>query len=653
MNQLPEQNGKKSFQFARYWTIRGFTASLIVITALLPVISALSINFWLDGNYEWRAAALELGVACLTLAIIAYPAFYLLNWESDQAQRWSETQQDFRLLIDQAVDMVFLISIDGQIKEVNQKACDALGYRKQELKELSTFDLDVDCYLHRHPKLVNLMRQGETVTYETNYRTHSGIKIPVECRVRMASWLEKPHYIEFVTDISHRLEVEKEIDESREALEKTRNLLELRIAEHSSEIKKQKQSRAMAERYANSIQNYLEKLIDSMPSGIIAVDDKYRVMQWNSEAEKMTNVSARMAIGEKLSNLFPELDIQIKNATNNHLLLHQNVSFQFKTQVNHEPRTLDVMIYPIFTLREEEQGEVIRIDDITEKLKIDETLVQTEKMLSLGGLAAGMAHEINNPLGAILQSTQNIKRRLSLDLPRNRKIAEELNLDLMALQEYLSRQRIIDFLGGILKSGERAAEIVGDMLSFARPANQESTLIDLSETLDAAVRLSAKDYNQRKKFDFRKIEIRKTYTPETVHVMAQKNQLEQVFLNLLINAAQALAQIGEVDFLPVIELIIRREGDMACVEIIDNGPGMEEETRRRVFEPFFTTKDEKVGTGLGLSVSYFIICEQLGGQLNVESQLGKGCRFSLFLPLVLDTKGKQQYGDEQIELPLL
>ena len=649
-----ESNTKKNtrFQFARYWTIRGFTASLIVIAALLPVISALSISFWLDGEYNWREAALELGVACLTLSLIAYPAFYLLNWESDQAQRWDETQQDFRLLIDQTVDMVFLVSLDGRISEVNQRACESLGYSKAELKNLSILDIDIDCYLHRHPKLVNKMQHGESITYQTRYRSKNGNRVPVESRARMASWLEEPHYLEFVSDISHRLEVEKQIDESREALEKTRNILERRIAEHSSELKRQKQSREMAERYANSIQNYLEKLIDSMPSAIIAVDEDYQVMQWNIEAEKMTNTQAKMAIGEKLSNLFPSLYKHIQSASVNNDLLQQSMNFRFNTRINHENRTLEVMIYPIFTLREEEQGEVIRIDDITEKMKIDETLVQTEKMLSLGGLAAGMAHEINNPLGAIMQSTQNIKRRLSNTLARNQMVAQEVGLSLDSLHHYLEKQRILEFLEGVMVSGERAARIVGDMLSFARPANQESTQVSLQEALDAAVRLSAKDYNQRKQFDFRKIEIRKTYSPLVGRVLAQKNQLEQVFLNLLINAAQALALNTDESFKPLIELIIRREGNMACVEIIDNGPGMDEATRKRVFEPFFTTKDENVGTGLGLSVSYFIVCEQLGGRLSVESQVDKGCRFTIHLPLVISERDSLQPHDEQIELPL-
>ena len=641
-----------SSQFTKHWSVRGFTATLIIIAALLPAASALSINFWLDGYFDWNEAILELGVACMTLALIAYPAFYLLRWEAKQDHLWDENKQDFLLLMDQAVDMVILSTPQGVIKEVNQRACDTLGYSKNELLRMSTLDLDIDCYLHRNPELQRALNDGKDAYYETIFRKKNGEKIPVESRTRITGLLGSPHYIEFISDISHRREAEKRLHQSNQALEKTRNLLEIKVAQHSSEIKKQKHGRKIAEQQFDAIQNYLSKLIDSMPSVIIALDTDDIVMQWNREAEQMTAIHAESAIGNKLSALYPPLDQKIKAAEQQVDLLKQSLTFRFEQEISLSMRTLEVMIYTIFADQAQDQGKVIRIDDVTDKVKIDETLVQTEKMLSLGGLAAGMAHEINNPLGAIMQSAQNIKRRLSRELSRNHTIAEQNNLKIDQMIGFIQQQSIDTFLDGILASGERAAGIVGDMLNFAKPITYESSHVDLIEVLDAAVRLSANDYNQKKQFDFRNIQIRKTYSPNIGQVLAQKNQLEQVFLNLLINAAQAIATATIDGQTPLIELIIRCEGTSAVIEVIDNGPGMEESVRKRVFEPFFTTKDEKTGTGLGLSVSYFIISEQLGGKLSVESQPGKGCRFSIRLPLVDLNNDPESPHDEQIELPL-
>lgn len=652
MQPITSGKNRTRSQFAKQWSVRGLTAALIIIAALLPAASALSINFWLDGYLNWNEAFLELGVACMTLALIAYPAFYLLRWEAEQVSRWDETKQDFLLLMDQAVDMVILSTPQGVIKEINQRACDTLGYSKKELLKMSTLDLDIDCHLHRNPELERDLADGKDVYYETIFRKKNAKKIPVESRARMTGWLGSPHYIEFISDISHRREAEKRLHKSHQALEKTRNLLEIKVAEHSSEIQKQKHGRKIAEQQFDAIQNYLARLIDSMPSVIIALDTDNIVLQWNMEAEKMTAIDAESAIGSKLSELYPTLDQKIKNAKQNGDLLTQNLTFRFEQQISLSIRTLEVMIYTIFADRSQDQGKVIRIDDVTDKVKIDETLVQTEKMLSLGGLAAGMAHEINNPLGAIMQSAQNIKRRLSAELDRNHAIAAQNNMEIGQLVNFIQQQQIDSFLEGILTSGERAASIVGDMLSFAKPTTHEASHVDLIEVLDAAVRLSAKDYNQKKQFDFRNIQIRKTYSPNIGQVFAQKNQLEQVFLNLLINAAQALATKTIDDQPPLIELIIRREGSKAVVEVIDNGPGMDEAVRKRVFEPFFTTKDEKTGTGLGLSVSYFIISEQLEGELSVESQFGRGCRFSIRLPLVISDDDSESSHDEQIELPL-
>ncbi|MDH5433397.1 MAG: PAS domain S-box protein [Gammaproteobacteria bacterium] len=625
---------------------------LIVFAALLPTIGALIVSIWITGKYNWSDFLLELGTASLILSLIIYPIYLLIQFDERKAIQWNKNKQDFRMLIDQVVDMVLLVRYDGTIIDANQQACTKLGYSKEEFAQLSILDIDLECYLHRNPALVDELKLGNNVIYDTFYMSKAGKRIPVESRAKQVNWLDEPHYIEFSTDISHRLAIAEKIDESREMLERTRNTLEQRVAEHTSELRKQMQNREMAERHAVSIQHYLENLIDSMPSAIIAINQSNRIMQWNQEAEHLSGITAKDAHGNLLSEIMPELDEFIADEKRKRSHLSSKFAFQFKLLSHGEKRSFEVMIYPIITLEEEHSGQVIRIDDITEKLKIIEALTQSEKMLSLGGLAAGMAHEINNPLGAIVQSTQNIKRRLFGDLPRNTDISQSLQLEKDKLHSYLEQQNINDFLDGILLSGERAASIITDMLNFARPIKDLKTELSVTEALDTAIRLSEKDYNQKKQYDFRKIKINKTYSPNTHKIMAHKNQLEQVFLNLLTNAAQALGQIREENFKPTIDLMVHQESNAVRIDVIDNGPGMPEATRKRVFEPFFTTKDEKTGTGLGLSVSYFIVCEQLGGKMSVESTPNKGTKFIIHLPLPEKHRNEDDKPGNQFALPI-
>jgi PAS domain S-box-containing protein len=631
--------------------IQRLSLTLIIFASLFPIISRFIIHSWIDETFDWNEMKQALLMMFITLILIAYPTFYLLRWESSQIKRWNSSKQDFILFMEQSIDMVILTNKDGNIKNVNLTSSHTLGYKKKDLLKMSISELDIQ--LKRTLPYYKIQKNDRINPYKTLFRKKNKSTFPVHIRVKQAGWLKNEHYIYFISDISSSQENNKKWVNFNKVLEKKSDFLEARIEEHSSEIKKQRDGREWAEQQFDAIQVYLSKLIDSMPSVIIALDLNQKILQWNKEAEKITGKASIDVIGSSLEKAYPELNREIKKIKHYHDLLQQSIHFRFKQKMALSTKTLDVMIYPIFNEQQIEQSKVIRIDDVTEKLRIDETLVQTEKMLSLGGLAAGMAHEINNPLGAIMQSTQNIKRRLSHDLIRNKSIAEASNISLDKVLNYIEAQKINHFLDGILVSGKRAAEIVGDMLSFARPAAQKSSEIDIIEAIDAAIRLSAKDYNQKKQFDFRNIHLRKNYAPHLGKVMAQKNQMEQVFLNLFINAAQALADNIIKTEPPLIEIIVRKEGKILVIEIIDNGMGMSEAVRKRVFEPFFTTKDEKRGTGLGLSVSYFIITEQLGGQLSVESQLKKGSRFTIRLPIKSYHKRSAHTKNTQIELPLL
>jgi signal transduction histidine kinase len=260
-------------------------------------------------------------------------------------------------------------------------------------------------------------------------------------------------------------------------------------------------------------------------------------------------------------------------------------------------------------------------------------MVQSEKMLSVGGLAAGMAHEINNPLGAILHNVQNIRRRLSPDLPKNLEMAEQTGIELATVNSYLQAREVPQLLDGIQQAGARAAKIVTHMLSFSRRSTRQMAPCDLPALIDQAVEIAGNDFDLAIGFDFKGQAIIRQFDPALGPVPGTANELEQVLLNLLKNAAQAIHQREDDSEPGRIILRTRLNPPWAEIQVEDNGIGMTESVRKRTFEPFFTTKEIGQGTGLGLSVSYFIITNNHKGQMEVQSTLGQGTCFTLRLPL--------------------
>ncbi len=298
-----------------------------------------------------------------------------------------------------------------------------------------------------------------------------------------------------------------------------------------------------------------------------------------------------------------------------------------------EERYEDITIYPLSDVGVE--GVVVRVDDVTQRVRLEEMIVQSEKMMSVGSLAAGMAHEINNPLGAIIQGAQNLDRRLSPQLSANFKVAERWNLDFENLQGYLEERDIFQIIEGISVSGLRAGEIVSNMLGFSRKSCKSSDNHNLSDLLDSSLDLAANEYDLDRKFDFRKIKIKREYGENIPTVFCEGNEIKQVFLNLIKNGAHAMAEKNYTDTEPCLTLRLHYESKMVSVEIEDNGVGIDEACRKRIFEPFFTTKQAGQGTGLGLSVSYFIITDQHKGSMKVLSSPGEWTRFVVKLPVNL------------------
>ena len=293
----------------------------------------------------------------------------------------------------------------------------------------------------------------------------------------------------------------------------------------------------------------------------------------------------------------------------------------------------DLTIYPL--IADGVEGAVIRVDDITEKVRMEEMMIQSEKMLSVGGLAAGMAHEINNPLGGMMQTAGVMQNRLgkNLKMAANVKAAEEAGTNMEVIRQFMESRGIPRMIESINMSGRRVAEIIDNMLSFSRKSNGRTSTQSIEELINKTIELASSDYDLKKNYDFKLISIKRVFEEDLPSIPCESAKIQQVLLNIFRNGAQAMEDSGIKTPEFIIRTKIDKNRNMLCIEIEDNGPGIDEMTRKRVFEPFFTTKPVGVGTGLGLSVSYFIITENHNGEMEVESEPGKGACFFIRLPI--------------------
>lgn len=378
--------------------------------------------------------------------------------------------------------------------------------------------------------------------------------------------------------------------------------------------------------------DFLQNVLNSMPSIIVGVDRECYITNLNRAAVRSSGRSYVDCLGKKLADIFPSLAETVTANILESIVQRKPITIeQENCQIFGTKRCAEITVYPLHA--ESSDGAVVRVDDITSRTRLQEIMVQTEKMLSVGGLGAGMAHEINNPLGGILQATQNIERRLSPELEKNIEVAAQCGIEFEALRRYLHQREIFTMLSGIRDAGQRAAKIVQNMLQFSRHSDSFMESCDLAHILDRVLELANNEYDLKRQYDFRHFKIIRNYRHD-LRVTCSKIEIEQVFLNLCKNAAQAYGPINgdSAHKTPEITINAYQDDTFVTVEIIDNGKGIAEDAKKRIFEPFFTTKAVGEGTGLGLAVSFFIVVDQHGGQLSVESTLGHGATFTVKLP---------------------
>jgi len=403
------------------------------------------------------------------------------------------------------------------------------------------------------------------------------------------------------------------------------------IQENSKSFRKMTKKLFHREQELHQFNNLLTNVINSLSSILITVDNEMRVQLWNSEAifffQKNREQAAKQVLNECISPFYIETD-KIKSAIDQKQI--QTIK-DYPYQKDNKCLLFDVVISPLSL--GSAKGAIIRIDDVTTKTLVEETMVQAEKIMSMGILAAGMAHEINNPLSGMMLNANVINNRLTdTQMPANTCVAEEIGISMNAIRAFMEKRGIMGMLTTITELGCRMAENVNNMLSFARKSEGDCSFHALEEIFEKTLELAATDFDSKNHYDFKKIKIKKEYEDNLPPVPCERAKIQQVLLNILLNGAQAMqeAEIKNPQF--IIRTQFEKNRKNICIEIEDNGPGMDEDTRKQVFEPFFTTKPLGIGTGLGLSVSYFIITKNHGGEMSVASSPGKGATFYIHLP---------------------
>lgn len=236
-----------------------------------------------------------------------------------------------------------------------------------------------------------------------------------------------------------------------------------------------------AEQELAATRGYLRDVIDSMPSLLVGLDLEGRVTHWNRVAAQVCKVPAEEAVGLSIEELFPFLTGEIQAVKRANRAGEPFKRERLPYPDGGETRYADVVVYPL--ANDGTHGAVLRMDEVTERIRMEETTVQTEKMMSVGGVAAGMAHKINNPLGVLAQGCQNLLRRVSDEIPANRSAAEALGVDLGRIRAYLGARDFYRFLSGMQKAAARASQIVSDMLAFSRRSTSSFVPVHLRELL--------------------------------------------------------------------------------------------------------------------------------------------------------------------------
>lgn len=352
--------------------------------------------------------------------------------------------------------------------------------------------------------------------------------------------------------------------------------------------------------------NKLEAFFDGITTPIAIQDINYNIIMVNQAATRYFRTPYDKLLGAKCYKMFFGRDKPCENCLAQDSL---HTGLQFGIERKHPTHEINftIQFYPIHVPPGSARLFLEFFQDISQQKRLQEELIQSEKLASIGTLASGIAHEINNPLGGIIGTAE------------------------IMLDHLEPESKLHEYATDIVNYSRNAAEVIKDLTSFSRQTGGAQVGLDVIEVLESALKLAQRGMN------FTGIEIVKDYEKLPV-IESNPNELEQVFLNLIMNAVQAMEGQG------ALILGCRRSEWNLIVTVRDTGPGIATSDLERVFNPFFTTKDPGKGTGLGLSICHQIVY-RMGGRINVKSAVGKGTEFSVNLPLTEEDRWKVRFAN--------
>jgi two-component system, NtrC family, sensor kinase len=347
------------------------------------------------------------------------------------------------------------------------------------------------------------------------------------------------------------------------------------------------------------LKDFNENIVESINVGVIAVDLADRIESWNSQMEVMYALPRWQAITRPLSEIFPPDFVEEFYRVRQNPGINNLYKFRMNTPAG-EVRTINAAIAPLVTKKFNVIGRLIIMDDITERVDLEAQLSQADKLSSIGLLAAGVAHEVNTPLAVISSYAQMLGKQLQSDPQKG------------PLLEKITRQTF------------RASEIVNNLLNFSRTSGTEFGDVDVNRVVTDTLALLEHQFRTAH------VTVQDELARELPLIQGNTGRLQQVFLNLFLNAKDAMPSGGTLR-------VVTSNGTGVTVAVSDTGSGIAPEHINRIYDPFFTTKTairegQNRGTGLGLSVTYGIIQEH-AGKIRVESRPGEGTTFYLDFPL--------------------